>query len=102
VASQDFNASTARESSPEFVEWHWHYHAPSMTLWAIGILLLVWSWVQRDTSGWRIVLPAVLAFVLWQMENGSVFTVTLAVTWLAIFLLNRRAADAAVAHPTAG
>ena len=90
MATQDINTLKPRQSAPELFEWRWHYHIPTLAIWAIGISMLVWSKVRGDNEGWRIVVPVVLAFVLWRMEGMGIPAVTLAAAWFGIWFTNRR------------
>lgn len=89
MASQDAGGPELSESTPEFFQWRWSYHAPSVTIWAIGACVLVWAGIRRDTDGWRFVVPAILAFLLLQMDGVGVLTVSLAAAWAAVWFTCR-------------
>jgi hypothetical protein len=60
VASEDLRGLGPNESEPVLVEWHWHYHLPSLTGWAFVGALLVLVKENRNRSAWLILIPFLL------------------------------------------
>ena len=82
--------SVVRRSAPVVIDWRWHYNVPKVVLWVVGIFtLLLWSRLQSEMEGWRMVVPALLAFMLFQMEGLGVLTLTLIVVWRFVWWRRR-------------
>ena len=90
------------ESSPVTINWRWHYHVPSLAVWAVIALLLVVPKANRDRRAWLILIPLVVVMLVWRMPFrlfsmrdgdmeifGSFFT-CLAMGLTAVWLLGYR------------
>jgi hypothetical protein len=99
VATQELGDLGARESRPAVVQWRWHYHVPSLGVWALLVALLVLVKPNRHAQAWLIWLPILAVLLGWSMLTrllslspqtadpmGS-FLTALAASWATVWLL---------------
>ena len=81
------------------LRWRWYYHAPTVALWALILLLLVAPKANRHRQAWLIFVPLGVVLLLWSMfvrllsmpsdpqQRFGFVVVTAAMAWAAVWLL---------------
>jgi hypothetical protein len=70
--------------------WRWYYAAPSVGLWVLIVVLLVFLKRARTARAWVSLIAVVLAIILWQMEGFSPLLISLGAAWIVIWLVGGR------------
>jgi MFS family permease len=104
ATSYDLGPLGPGESEPIFYHWHWYYSAPGLALWAILALALVGPRANRTRAALPILVPVLLANLVWLVvariaqpvtsdrETLGVMVLSLTVASAVLWLLGHRIA----------
>ena len=73
-----------------FYQWRWYYHVPNLLLWAAALASLVLLYRRRGPLNNVLAIPAVLMFVLLQLEGFSGLLLSLIAVWIILAVVRKR------------
>ena len=103
VASEEMGELGSGESEPAVIDWHWYYHVPSFSMWALPLVLLIVLPENRTRQTWMILIPViVLTVFVWPLlarllsfrsldaERYGIQFDALVASWASVWLLGGR------------